>query len=224
MPLAPEQQRSAPEHVVTRVSLVLLLTDRVAREPRLLGNVLATIAGQAPPRRRLAEGLFAFFGLPAGTHQVRVRSADETPYYRPTTITVSLPPARATWPAFPDLSLADRAKPLDSPDQPIGYRLQRTRAALLPTPRYPFPPEATLVRGTVLRGLTPVAGAAVTASANAAAATETDAAGEFVLFVDRPPASGGPINVTATPPASPPRTVTVPVRRHSTVVVPITLP
>jgi hypothetical protein len=71
--------------------------------------------------------------------------------------------------------------------------------------------------------LAPVAGAAVTASASAAAATETDAAGEFVLFLERPPANGGPVSVTATAPPSPPRTVVVPVRRQSTATVQITL-
>jgi hypothetical protein len=128
-----------------------------------------------------------------------VQPSPETPFYQPVTIAVSLPLADPLWQAYPDLSLADRSKPLNDPNQPPAYKAERSLATLRPTPRYPFPPGATLVRGTVLAGGQPLAGATVFRVGDTDGAV-SDVNGEFVLFFTDVDGLGQSATIRATHP------------------------
>lgn len=94
--------------------------------------------------------------------------------------------------------------PLPNPLQPLEV------VTLSPTPAYPFPANATLVRGTVKKSDTAVAAAVVsttydqidpadsTQTISVAIETITDLAGEFVLFFTRLPARTQNITIVAT--------------------------
>jgi hypothetical protein len=140
-----------------------------------------------------------FPDLGPGAWSISVRPSPATPYYVPMTISVTLPLADPLWQAYPDLSLADRSKPLDDPSQPAAYKAQRALATLRPTPSYPFPPGATLVRGTVLASGKPLAGATVLRLGDASG-TLSDADGEFVLFFDDVDGLGQAATIRATAP------------------------
>jgi hypothetical protein len=161
----------------------LQLFDGFTGESRLQGEVAVSIAGRKPPLEKADSATFVFPNLGPGAWSIAVQPSPRTPYYLPVTIPVTLPLADPLWQAYPDLSLADRSKPLDDPGQPAAYRAERALATLRPTPGYPFSPGATLVRGTVLAGGLPLAGATVLRVGDAGG-TLSDAAGEFVLFFD----------------------------------------
>lgn len=139
----------------------LQLYDGFTGQEHLEGQVVVSIAGLKPPFQKTDSATFVFLNIGAGTYSISVASSDQTPYYLPVTITVTLPLSDPVWQAYPDLSLADPTKPINDPGQPAAYRAQLALATLKPTPQYPFPPSATLVRGTVLSGGVPVAGATV---------------------------------------------------------------
>jgi hypothetical protein len=195
----------------------LQLFDGYTGAPRLEGQVIVSIAGRKPPVTKGDPAVFVFLNIAAGAYTISVRPGDATPYYLPVNVPVTLPLPDPLWQAYPDLSLADPSKPLDDPGQPAAYRVQRALATLHPTPRYPFPADATLVRGTVLAASAPLSGATVLRVGDAAGAL-TDANGEFVLFFDDVGGMGQAATIRATHPLFPgPVDVPVTLQRGITV-------
>jgi hypothetical protein len=191
----PSVLRSTPDVRELSVALELFLYDAFTGSGRLAGPVVARLAGRGQvPLQKRPEAAFAFFGLPPGDYVVRVRSDPDAPYYQDADIPVTLPFPDPRWPAFPDhLTLADLSRPLDDPRQTAEFLAERQRATLRPTTAYPFPPGATLVRGTVRAGGAPLAGATVggtfevetepgVVELRQAVPYVTAAAGEYVLF------------------------------------------
>src|SRR4051812_36761657 len=174
--------------------------DRTGDGSHLARYTTVRLAGRSlvPVFKRTAGTYLLFVDLPAGAHTIEVRS----PYYQPLDIVVTLPMANLTWPAFPDVTLANEDVPLDSVTQPIAYRTQRTAATLLPSTRYPFPQDATLVRGTIRSGGAALAGATVTRLGDARTYV-TDGAGDYVLFLTDIPGVGGSVTIQATHPSHP---------------------
>jgi hypothetical protein len=212
-----------PEVITTTCRLALLLEDAFRREPRLVGPVAVRIDGQPPAWPKPQDATFLFFELPDGAYTIHVASDPLYPYYQPVDIPVTLPVADPRWPAFPDLSIADRTLRLDDPAQPAAYRAQRDRAALRPTTRYPFPVGATLVRGTVTAGGAALAAAMVAVDGGPELPYLTDADGSFVIFFEPPGAVEAPLTVRAQHAAKPDVTVAVAVRRGETTVVNIAM-
>jgi hypothetical protein len=203
------------EHSQTRLTLALLLRDRLTFADALVGNVGVT-AGPGTGWRKNGSGTFLFFKLPNGAVDLAVRSAADTPYYLPADITVTIPPASPLWPAFPNISLANPALPLSDPGQPAAYRTQFLQCCLSPAIAYPFDPAATLVRGTVLHGDARVSGVTISDLGGLALPYVTAADGQFVLVFQKP--LGPPTNVTirAARGGNPDVDVTVMVRRAAT--------
>jgi hypothetical protein len=178
-----------------KLAFGLTLFDRFTRATHLLGQMTVRLAEMPPvppfiPFQKSPEAIFLFSGLAPGNYRVEVRSNEEDqggndpPYYVQVDIPVTLPMPHPLWPAFPDVLLADQNKPLDDPTQTAAYRQQRALATLQPTTAYPFPGDATLVRGRVLAGGLPLAGARVgVVGGDLTYNTGTD--GEFVLFFPR---------------------------------------
>jgi hypothetical protein len=162
--------------------VVLLLSDAFTSSRTLQGELQVSLNAKDASFRKDPDGTFVFIDVLApGNYTFNVRSVPATPYYLPTDIKVTLPFTKATWPAYPDLGLANPDKMLDDPTQPLAYRAQRKLAALLPSTNYPFPSGATLVRGTVRAGTTSLAGATVHVTGQTGAYTTGDD-GEYVLF------------------------------------------
>ena len=95
-----------PESSVTKLSLALLLRDRLTFADALVGDIGVT-AGSRIGERKGLSGTFLFFGLGPGSLDFSVRSAPDTPYYLPLNIRVTVPMPSPLWPAFPDITLAD---------------------------------------------------------------------------------------------------------------------
>jgi hypothetical protein len=188
-------QTRFPDIREQKLSFGLTLFDRVTKATHLLGSMTVRLAGKPPvppfiPFRKSPEAIFLFSGLAPGNYRVEVRSnaedqgSNDPPYYVQVDIPVTLPMPHPLWPAFPDALLADQDKPLDDATQNAAYRQQRALANLQPTTAYPFPGDATLVRGRVLAGGLPLAGARVgVVGGEMAYRTGTD--GEFVIFFPR---------------------------------------
>ncbi len=187
-----------PELLQTK-GFALQLFDGFSGESQLEGELAVSILGRKPPFEKPDSATFVFLDLDAGLWTISVLPSSRTPYYSPVTIPVSLPMADPLWQAYPDVSLADLSKPLDDPTQPAPYRAQRALATLQPTPSYPFPSDATLVRGTVLAGGQPLAGVTVLRVGDASG-TLSDASGEFVLFFDDVSDLGQPATIRASHP------------------------
>jgi hypothetical protein len=204
----------------TRLKFALLLRDRLNFSTQLLGDVTVA-AGPRAGWRKDTSGTFLFFDLPAGSVDFAVRSAADTPFYLPTDVTVMLPPASLTWPAFPDIALADPSLMLWDPAQPPAYRTQFLQACLTPAVAYPFDPTATLLRGMVLHAGAPLAGVTMSDVAGNAPSSFTGADGQFVLAFQSPPTS--PVNVTvrAHRAGSPDVDTSVMIRRGTTTAVQI---
>ena len=130
----------------------LQLYDGFTGEPQLQGQVTVSIAGQKPPVAKTDSATFVFLNIGPGAYSISVQSSAQTPYYVPVNLPVTLPMPNPLWQTYPDPSVSDPTKPLDDPNQSAAYLAQRQPATLRPTPQYPFPPGATLVRGTVLAG------------------------------------------------------------------------
>ena len=195
----------------------LQLYDGFTGQPRLEGRVAVNIAGQKPPFAKTDSATFVFLNIGPGAYSISVQSSVQTPYYLPVNVAVTLPLSDPLWQAYPDLSLADTSKPLDDPSQPPAYRAQRALATLRPTPHYPFPPRATLVRGTVLAAAVPLAGATVLRVGDPGGAL-SDANGEFVLFFDDVGGMGQAATIRAMHPLFPgPVNVPVTLQRGITV-------
>ena len=108
------------------------------------------IEGGSRTTVRNLSGYFLFTDLTPGTYTVRV----ESEFYLPAEQTV-------------DTTLLN-------PKQPVA------EIVLKPTPSYPFPGSATLLRGVVTNG-TPLADAKVSVTGKTMT-TVTDKRGEFILF------------------------------------------
>lgn len=194
----------AGDSLVERLSLAVLLTDGYTGMPpggafrvflRERGD--AHRRGQEPVRN--PSGYFCFLDVPDGSYTIVVEPGpDERRYH--------LRPGVGGG----DPTDLERAVDLPRPDpeEPV------VELTLIPDPGYLFPPNATLVRGTVVRGgnAHPVRGAAVAsayqraaptvadpgATAAAAVETRTDAAGEWVLFFRAPSPPEQEVDITAT--------------------------
>ena len=198
------------------LDLGVLLFDRYTGRSRLLGDPSVILAGwPLPPYQKSPDSTYLFFGVRSGNYTVQVRSSEDAPYYLGVDIPLTLPMPNPLWPAFPDVTLADPSKPLDDPTQPAAYRAQRDLAGLRPSTAYPFPGDATLVRGTVSSGTVPLAGALVqNLGGNEQYLTGGD--GGFVLALDRPVGLSGTITVRASHPIYPDVDQRVKVRRGMT--------
>lgn len=198
--------------------LALRLTDRVTRSEALAGPVTVAVAGAETGTQVAPEkGTFLFKTLANGAHAIDVASASHAPYYRAVSIPVTLPMSSSAWPGYPDLALADPTRTLDDPAQPAAYRQQRELAALLPTVHYPFAPGATLARGVVLAGATPLANATVRRVGGNEIPYVTGSGGEFVLFFETAPHETETVTLRASHPARADVDVSVDVRRAMTV-------
>lgn len=183
----------------------LNLYDGFTGEPQLQGEVAVSIGKMKAAVEKSFPAMFVFPNLPSGSYVISVEAAPETAFYSNVSIPISMPMPDPLWPAYPDISLADKSKPLDDPGQPAAYRAQRALATLAPTPSYPFPAGATLLRGTVLAGTTPLAGATVerVPSESPGENAVTDANGEFVLFFTDIDGMGEVATIQATHPLRP---------------------
>jgi len=196
--------------------LAVFLSDAFTGRNSLSGTVNAKIAGQSVPFAKPGESTWIFFALPDGAYNVTVTSDTDTPYYVPVTIPVTLPVAHPLWPGFPDQGLADPNLLLDDSGQPAAYRDQRTLAALKPTVSYPFPSGTTLVRGRVLAGGTPLAGATVLVDGGTQISYVTGADGQYVIFFDRPTGMTQSVNLRVQHAAKPDVVTAVNVERGRT--------
>jgi len=214
-----------PDISELQLSLALLLYDGFTDGQELMGSVSVSLENQTsspltsplqlfrqPPQtpfQKAPQATYLFFGLVPGAYVAHVRSnvdlPDGTPsYYLPMDVSVNVtdPPSavldqKAIWPAFPDITLADSTKPLDDPTQSPAYRAQRLAATLQPSTAYPFPSDATLVRGAVFADGVPLAGATVSrVSDDQRYLTGDD--GEFVLFFKQISGLGETITLQAT--------------------------
>jgi len=152
-------------------TLVVLLRDGFTGERSLAGEVTVNIGLLKPLNTTPQKPAFVFVKLANGNYLVKVRSADDEPYYLPTSIALKLPfvrPLKSLWPqppvwnGYPDLYVADPDKTLDDPEQTATYRAQLEQTTLAPAIAYPFPTDATLVRGTVTDAGAPKLNALVT--------------------------------------------------------------
>ena len=169
-----------------QLCFALVLFDQFTEQNHLLGKMMVRIVNQPLeklflPLQKAPDAVFAFLHLSPGDYIAEIESDEDTPYYRKASIVFRLPMPSERWPAFPDLTLADLSLPLDDPRQPQAYRDQRQLATLKPTTAYPFPEDATLLRGTVRAGDKPLSGARVEVI-DADLEYETAENGEFVLF------------------------------------------
>jgi hypothetical protein len=170
------------------------------------------------PHNKDASAFVFFVDLTPGPYVLQARS----PYYQDQDISITLPLPDTGWPAFPDIALANEDLPLGSATQPAAYRAQRTAATLVPSVKYPFPSDATLVRGTVRAGNAALAGATVRRMGDPLAYS-TDTAGDYVLFFNDVPGVGAALNIQATHPLHAPVNTVVQARRGTTVVHDVTM-
>jgi hypothetical protein len=202
----------------------LRLTDYLTRQPVLAGPVDAEIVGFAQskyarrePTRAENGSAFVFTNIPDGIHDITISSPPEAPFYRAVTLTVTVPFADPLWPAFPDLNLADPTLPLSDPAQPIAFRDQYRLAALLPSTAYPFPANATLVRGTIFAGAVELSGATVQRVGGDEVPYVTGEKGDYVLVFENPPLTTETVTLRASHPLKAPIDVFVDVVREMTV-------
>jgi hypothetical protein len=187
--------------------------DRTGDATPLLAHTTVRLAARPlVPFQKNASAFVFFVDLAPGSYVVEVRS----PYYVARDVTVQVPFPSPNWPAFPDVTLADENLPLGSPAQPGAYRVQRAAATLAASTKYPFPSDATLIRGTVRSGGVQLAGATVRRAADPAAYV-TDVTGEYVLVFDDVPGVGVVMAIQATHPLHAPVSVNVQALRGTTV-------
>jgi hypothetical protein len=184
------------ESIQDSLQFALLLLDGVANSDQLLGNVRVA-SGNLVGQQKGSSGAFLFYSLKPGLQAIKVSSDRYTPYYLPATIAVTVPMPSPQWPAFPDLTLANPDLPLGDPGQTVAYKTQRKTATLLPTTAYPFPEQATLIRGVVEQGGNPLEGAVVTQVGGIDPAYTTGKDGGFVLFVSNPPGLATQVTINA---------------------------
>ncbi len=215
-----------PDERQVQLRLAILLSDQFTKKRELRGPVSMAIAGKPQigayiPYRKPDEGTFCFYdGLPNGTYTLQVKSEDKPPIYLPIDISLSVPLSDSAvdpkWPAYPNLALADRDLPLDDPTQPQKYKDQRKLSMLRPTVFYPFPVEATLIRGRVLSGNNPVDNATVSHDGGESNyVTEKD--GWYVLFVRKFSGLAQQVTIKTIKSGFPDNTMAVTAKRGQTV-------
>jgi hypothetical protein len=174
------------ETITISIRFALELRDAFTRTPVLPGAVDVQIPNQGKPFTKPAQGLWIFPSLPDGAFTIEVRPAAGVPYYLPVDIPTALPLSNPLWPAFPDRMLANLNLNLDDPAQPPAYRAQRELARLKPSSSYPFPPDVTLIRGTVRAGGWPLSDAMMAILGGTDLPSITGENGDFVIFIARP--------------------------------------
>jgi hypothetical protein len=174
--------------------LAMALKDGYTAQPELLGDIRVKAASGQEPYQKDSTSVYLFFDLPAGANTVKVWSGEPRQYYGPLNLAVNIPPEGQPW----------------SPGQ------QFATGVLNPTVSYPFPENATLVRGHVLLAGNPVSGALLHA-AGAAPDYTTGDDGEYVLFFVRVKGASEKITVRATAPGGAVKDVPVLVQREATV-------
>lgn len=196
-----------------QLSFALHLLDGFTQRPHLLGETTVRLSGKAyRPYPKQPGASFLFFGVPPAAYTIEVRN----PLYVPVDINVHTPFADPRWPAFPDVSLADLAKALDDPTQPLAYRSQRAAASLKPHVGYPFPQGTSLVRGQVVALGQPLPGASV-GPLGGSQPYVTGADGQFVLFFPVVDGVVEAVTLHATRPPHAPVDQQIDVRRGQTV-------
>jgi hypothetical protein len=205
----------AVELFTAPLQIALLLFDRFTGAQNPLGGVTVT-SGFIQGLQKPGTGVFVFANLKPGPQNLVVASAPDTPYYRTVTIPVTVPAPAALWPAYPDVTLANPALPLNDPGQTAAYLAQRQLAGLLPTPAYPFV-GATLARGRVTAGGLPLAAATVLTVGGNEIPYVTGPSGEFVLFFEQAPRDPTTVTLRASHAALPNKDVAVQVTRGATV-------
>jgi hypothetical protein len=191
----PGLKTTVPDEIGLKVSLALLLCDQFTNNRKLAGSVLVTLVNTSLPARYIphskeGEGTYYLVSLPNGDYNLEARSKELHPLYQPLDIPVSIPFKDANvdqkWPAYPNLAIADKTKPLDDASQPAQYREQRARSLLKPSIYYPFPSDATLIRGRVVQKEKPIANVTVKLEEKDnpyPSSYVTDVDGQYVLFV-----------------------------------------
>ena len=209
------QQNFLQLETITTRGFALQLFDGFNNASQLQCPVIITMPGytknKGVPFEQTDSSTFIFFDLTPGQYTVSVAMNQQTPFYLPASFPVTVPAATSIWQVFPDISLADITLDLDDPTQPAAYLAQRSQATLQPTPHYPFPSDASLVRGVVTLNAQPLASATVIRVGDATGTT-TDANGEFVLFFSDWSALAATETIQATAP-----TVPAPVQKQITV-------
>ncbi|WP_353064454.1 hypothetical protein RBB77_01660 [Tunturibacter psychrotolerans] len=206
------------ESIEVTLQFAMLLRDGVTNSNQLVGDVTVS-SGSILGKQKDSTGAFLFLApdLKPGPQSFVVKSKLDTPYYLAVQIPVTVPMPSPLWPAFPDVTLANRNLPLGDPGQTAAYKTQRQLATLLPTTAYPFPAGSTLIRGAVMHGGLPLAGALVQETPGSDPAYTTGPDGQFVIFLANPPGLPQAVTLTATYPALPAGTATVTVIRGLTV-------
>ncbi len=208
-----------------KLQFALLLRDGFADSDDLLGDVVVT-GGTVRGRQKESSGTFLFYDLKPGAQSLSVSSGQETPYYLPTNVAITIPvpaPLAPTflWPAFPDIRLADPNLPLRDPGQKPAYIAQRREVTLQPSTAYPFPEGTTLIRGTVRHGGQPLSGAIVQRVGSSDPADTTGNDGQFVLYWKGAPGISQAVTVNAKFGSLPDANASVTVMRGLTVSVTI---
>jgi hypothetical protein len=151
---------------IDRVTLAVAPVDGVAGS-LVRGGVTARVAGLMDRPIVNGSGLLVFINLP------------DQPHYD-----VEVDARRA---GFPFVEHFAFTPPAASNKDPAA---RRRDVLLTPGPDYPFPPGTTLIRGVVVRGATPTAGASITAAPaadGAAFGTRSSVSGAFALALRLPP-------------------------------------
>src|SRR5271156_1338953 len=133
------------ESIEVTLQFAMLLRDGVTNSNQLVGDVTVS-SGSILGKQKDSTGAFLFLApdLKPGPQSFVVKSKLDTPYYLAVQIPVTVPMPSPLWPAFPDVTLANRNLPLGDPGQTAAYKTQRQLATLLPTTAYPFPAGSTL--------------------------------------------------------------------------------
>ena len=191
-------ETSYRESCTVQLAFALLLRDRYARTDELVGDVAVKAGSVEAIRKPGSPGSFLFLSLAPGAYTLSVACGKWTPFYRPVSIPVTVPAPPATWPAYPDVTLANRNLPLDDASQPPAFRDQFALASLLPATQYPFDNGATLVRGTVTHAGGKLADATVSRVGGDEISYLTGADGEFVLFFEKSTGVPQPVTIRVT--------------------------
>lgn len=151
---------------IDRVTLAVAPVDAVTGT-LVRGSVTAHIAGLPDQPIVNASGLLVFVNLPDRLHY-----------------DVELDARRAGFPFVEHLTFTPPAPGNKDP------AARRRDVLLTPGPDYPFPPATTLIRGVVVRGAAPVAGASIgtaPAGGGAVSTVRSVANGAFALPLRLPP-------------------------------------
>src|SRR6266568_5141333 len=99
----------------------LQLRDAFADSNDLLGDITVK-ANSLEGKRKDLSGAFLFCDLTDGDHELSVESSQDTPYYQPAKVKVTIPVPQPTppvpqypFPVFPDIRLADPKLMLGDP-------------------------------------------------------------------------------------------------------------